>query len=131
MSVETLEQQARDALLRIGEHHAALRAAPDRRARWLRAVASLASAVADFAALAAEPIDDLLVAGAIGDSMLSACADDALHTVVEAQGEIAPLNLRQEWSDYGEALASGDSDGEDGQRLLVALAKRLDATYGA
>lgn len=124
MSAGTLEQQARDALTLIGEHHAALRATPDRRARWLRAVASLASAVADFAALAAEPIDDLLMAGAIGDSMLSACADDALHTVVEAQGEIGPLNLRREWNDYGEALASGDADGEDGQRLLLTIAKR-------
>lgn len=130
MNGPTLQDQAADALARIDRYRGALRPDAERHARWHRAVASLASAAADFAVLAAESSDDFLAAGAIGDSIISACASDALHAVVEAQREIGPLDLRQEWEDYGEALASGDSDGEEGQRLLIAIAEKLEARFG-
>jgi hypothetical protein len=127
----TLEEQATAALARIGRYPVALSVAPDRRALWLAAVAHLASAAADFAALAAAGDEDAFMAqGAIGDALLGACAAEAVHAVVEAQREIGPLNLRREWRDYGKALASGDSTGEEGQRLLVAIAERLEAKYG-
>lgn len=131
MSGATLEDRATAALKRISRYPAALAPTVDRHARWLAAVAKLAAAAADFAVLAAEGDDDAYMeAGNIGDALLGACAGDALHAVVEAQREIGHLDLRGEWKDHGAALASGDSSGEKGQRLLVTIAERLEAKYG-
>lgn len=134
MSGPTLEERATAALERISRYPGALHPSPDRYARWLAAVAKLTSAAADFATLAAEGDDEaLLAAGEIGDSLLIDRASDAAGAVMEARkivGDVEHGDLREEWEDYGKSLASGDSSGEKGQRLLVTIAERLKAKYG-
>lgn len=127
----TLEERAKAALARIDRYREALRLSGDRRARWHSANAHLAAAAADFAVLAADSDRDaLMVQGAIGDALLSECADDALHSVTGAQKAIGRLDIGLEWRTRGEALASGDLQGEEGQELLLVIAEQLEAKYG-
>lgn len=129
-----LEERAEAALERINRYPAALDPSPERRARWLSAASKMAGAAADFAELAAEGTEDaFLEEGAIGDALLVSRAAEAARSVVEAQehsGTIGYFAIRSEWGDFGASLASGDSDGERGQRLLIAIAKKLEARFG-
>lgn len=134
MSGATLAERATAALERIARCPAALTPTPDRYARWLAALAKLHAAAADFAALAAEGDDEaLLEAGEIGDSLLVDRARDAAGAVMGARevvGGVEYRDLKEEWAGYGEDLASGESRGEEGQRLLIAIAEKLRARYG-
>lgn len=129
----SLRERAEAALSIISGIPAALTPTPNRRARWLAAVAKLHSAAADFAALAAEGDSDAqLEAGEIGDSLLVDRAGDAAGSVMEAQRTIGGIEWRdmlEEWDGYGRDLASGESRGQEGQRLLVAIAEKLKAEY--
>jgi hypothetical protein len=60
-------------------------------------------------------------------------AQEAARSVLEAQREIGSIGwfeIKAAWESYGESLASGDSAGEEGQRLLVAIAEKLKARFG-
>jgi hypothetical protein len=130
----TLQERAEAALTTINRYPAVLGVTPERRARWLSAVVKMAGAAADFAVLAAEGTEDAFMeAGAIGDALLASRAAEAAGIVVEAQEQIGTsgyFSVREEWGDFGASLASGDSDGERGQRLLIAIAEKLEARFG-
>lgn len=106
-------------------------ARPDSRAARPLASAVAKLAAADFAVLAAEGSEDSYIAAAeIGDAMRASRAQEAAGSVLEVQREIGSIGwfeIKAAWESYGESLASGDSDGEEGQRLLIAIAEKLYA----
>lgn len=118
-----IEERAEAALKRINRYPAALDPSPERRARWLSAAAKMAAAAADFAVLAAEGTEDsFLVGGRHRRRAARFPRRRGRRSVDEAQehsGTIGYFAIRSEWGNFGASLASGDSDGERGQRLLT------------